>query len=720
VDVEATSDREKRPGVQLAPGQPANVIVAPKVLTNIKVQIGPVSVACTVGHLLVEAEDEALDAHTQRTRRRTTYAIDAVPDTPVALEAVQQVLTFREGLSSRALLLRNANRTPVSLASVDVPIGYSVTPRNGAVPAAGGTAPGELALNVTRRWEVALCSETATLTVTPTACPPLCVLLHCPQPPPVRIQPTAIIGIDFGTAYTSVACREVRGHQCPDDVKFLCPPGSGEARFPTRIYVSKDGRYARFGDDATHAFSERPGGFLFREIKMLLRGDSTDPKVHPEKLRVDALNWVHNAYGEGWRLHLVTLYLRWVLDYIVTPTIGRDAYCEFIFTLPVLDFGIGDAVVYNEQRSAMEECVRRAGFPPERVQFAFEPVAVAIALLHPRDDGWPKLGSAHYPVSSGRMIAVLDSGGGTTDAALMEVSVDDTAKLSMRVVGCLGVDSEMGTFGGEMVTDELIETLLRPAQAGLRQGMFQGDLSLENALGLPERCEEVGIEERDLVERLKWQLAEAANSMITLPNGRLKLSGSLLNHLISGYLLTLAESLVAHMLDKTVPADPELLYMTSGGNSRIPGVQRWFDMLMDEASPDNGHRRLALPDSFRQLAVAYGSVWVRDARLADVLPYSIRLRTADWILHTAQRNTNAELYAQASMRTIAVPPRQAVEFVLEAEVRDQWLPVERAVWSNPHDQTASCETAVDIQGGVLRFTYGIPSDGSRATMDLVL
>jgi hypothetical protein len=488
------------------------------------------------------------------------------------------------------------------------------------------------------------------------------------QTKPRRV-PRAIIGIDFGTAFTSVAYRRPSSSARPanseDIVDFLFPLSTSNeperSRFRTRIWVGRHGQM-RFGDEATAEYRKDEGeGFLFREIKTLLRepegGDALIyPPCPPAGKEKDAYlarrAAVLKRFGTAWEKGLVTEYLRWIRSTLILPRLEQDfedpdIYVRYVFSLPVLDRRLGDEDEnkhprYARQVAAMKACLEAAEYPMDAVDFELEPVCAALGLVRPptlqscsklNAASWPRLATERRPLETGSTIALFDSGGGTTDVVVMEAALEPNGqKFSLGVLQCLGVDSEEHTFGGEAVTTEMLNLIPNARtehgdDLGFRTvfpDLTSGDYSVSTMA--ISGAASYSLRLRDDGESLKRRLAGSPHDDLTEGDARIK--PRLLQDAVAQRTKALGSALSQHVFHD-LPATRIKYYLLVGGNTAIPAVERWVQQdVMNDMNAETGRRFLNLPQKDRDLAVCYGTVWVPDAQIRSIAPYRLRI-TAD-------------------------------------------------------------------------------------------
>lgn len=218
-------------------------------------------------------------------------------------------------------------------------------------------------------------------------------------------RPDHIVGIDFGSANTSVRLRDLKS----GEVIAVGPPNySGEIplRFPSALWVARrSGEKPLLGQDAVNRYLTDPdAGFLVRGIKTLMRLQENP----------------YQRFGAEWTTHrLLVLYLRSLKGLIeeraATHGIEDHGNILYVFCLPVLDAGPD----YEAQQERMRRAAIEAGFPADDddvTWFIEEPVAAALAVVRDVQEREGLAPDTHF--------CVVDAGGSTTDVTLGQVYLD--------------------------------------------------------------------------------------------------------------------------------------------------------------------------------------------------------------------------------------------------------------------------------------------------------
>jgi hypothetical protein len=728
-------------GVRLAPGQRRELEVPARLPRSVEIAVPALAQdARSLGTLVLRAADAPIergdDPWKERDARVIRLPLAARVEAPARLSSLEEIALFREGVHERLIHLINAGGTRLDIQEILRPDGYD------AVIAGDSRrlGPGEqLECRVTRLWHLPAEPE-ALLRVRSTDGQERGIALHCPPAGGVRALERAIIGIDFGTTFTSITFRECRHRQdLPDDVEFLLPPGEQHPRFPTRLWLGRRGEMV-FGTEANRQYELDPAaGFRFREIKTALR-DNANVHIDPKRTAAEGRDLARQRFAEGWIETLVTEYLRWLYQKCIVPDLTRRfgtaaVDVRYIFSLPVLDYGREGQPQYERQKAAMARCIARAGFPlhaereQNRVEFEFEPVCAAVGLLHPPagaseagadsapGTGWPVLGSSRYPITEGDAIAVYDSGGGTSDVVLARIHFDPKNRVALRIERCLGVGSDAETFGGEWVTDEIERPLREPALFIREWRATDWYTGTTDFSGLMTRYQD-GTEElrREKAEEIKFQLS--AGQDFPIPDAAISsaLRPRLLDLLVDPRLESLEQALNGRVFDPTVRGETRY-YLFVGGNTRLAYVRHRIERFMQDLQADYNGRRLLLPEGYRQLAIAYGAAWVPDARIRNAVPYGLAaiVATGDFkqTLLALPRNQSQDVMPRS--QRFGLPPRAHMEVRVEVEIGAKPLCAGAARIFNPGDREVQCELWTEMQQGALRISFALldPSQAQK-------
>jgi hypothetical protein len=747
-------------GVTIATSKPPVLTVRPRIAEQVYIDVPPLSSDVSrLATVIVRSGDGALPDgedpwNCEKAREReATLDLEAVVDRPAELEPSESVALFRQDVGERIVTIRNKGNEPAVISQFIAPTGYRAEVVGGVNTVRGG---GEIRCKVTRDWtKPAWPKDWLKVRVNNGSCPD--VELHCSTTADVRPLLQAIIGIDFGTTYSSVAFRECRYHKEQDSVLFLAPPNE-EERFPSVVWISHQGEIA-CGDRAKARLDAEPNaGYLFAEIKTLLRDHDPQeyPRIEPTSrefdYRAEAYALAERWLGSNWKHEIVTRYLEWIYQLCMVPKLNdkygtTDADVHYIFSLPVLDHGIGDDeqsqvvgdIQFNMQQANMAACLRAAGFPYDenpansKVSFEFEPACAVLGLLHKPDTAsgidnanWPLLGAFPYQVKNGDKVAVFDSGGGTTDVVLAKVKEEEDGRYALQVTRCLGVGHDLETFGGEYVTRRLLTELNRangvlPADSvapkeetvddfpsdwftpvrqfdGLRIHMAVGDSPIMF----------------DTAQRVKFKLA-TSQPFETKYVGAVgqeeptTIKPTLLYYLTRARLKSLSEQLEARVL-KADERKEVRYYLLVGGNTRLKFLQRWIELQMQDQNPAASRRILLLPDGYRQLAVAYGAAWVPDARVHNAAPYEVTVQLDTQVVLRLPKFQAQDVHPKPKNFEMGAGTKLTVE--VRAQVPEGEYKVATAEIVNPYPGTTKVQTETSLHNGEITVSYCLGEIGA--------
>ena len=689
---------------------PATRTLRPRLAEALELDLPPLTVETSViGRLTLQSEDGASADLDDPWQMRPWVRTKSMPLTvrvarPAYLRAAQDVALFSEQTARRTIELVNEGDQFLAITEVCPPSGYVLEGPQPFRLAPLGTA--RLALR--RDWTVSAPADAVLQIFTEAGSSTAAVRLRSTPRQEMQELPVAIVGVDFGTAYTSVAFRKcLYNPDLPDRIDFLRPPGQNTDRFPTRLWLGKDNS-ARFGLQAKAEYlKDETAGYLFREIKTLLRQVDND-LIHPRRFQGAALDHLTKTYGTRWPEALVTRYLTWLREKLIFPELKRlfgstDVHVQYVFSLPVLDFAT-EGSIYQTQLESTKRCAAAAGFPvhENHVDFQFEPVCAALGLLYStNEEEIPRLGSRAYPINAGDHIAVFDSGGGTTDIVLARVeATSDQGGIALHVEHCLGVGSNVETFGGEWVTDAL-DNAFKDLKS------VTGDHSWHSSAFSRTDALDGSISElvRDEVEFIKQALANKDSWEYTDPGGKTqKITSAVLGRLINPHLKSLSSEMRQRVFTE-VSREETRYYLCIGGNTALKDVEAWIQAFMQDEDPEHSGRQLRLPEESRQMAVAYGTAWVPDARIRNAVPYDLTLLAGDKPLLTLARNTSQEVYGLS--RLFQIGPHQTLEFKLQTNIDNAPCRVASAAFTNYEDDSVLLTTFLDIQNGTLTLKYSV-------------
>jgi len=690
-----------------------------------------------------EAGFTAPDPWKVRSDRTLSWPVFAEVKLPAQVALRSEVVLFHERALQRRIIFENLGDAPDEVIGIDFPMGYRIEPPTALLPARSSKGGTTTSFRVTLRMDQA-----------PPATAEAIFRLASGESRSVQLRhftyddggaiPEAILGIDFGTASTTVALREylsgTGGHE--DTVTFLEKLGEPDPkRFPTRIWIGRTGEMA-FASAATARYNANPAdGFLIREIKTLLR-NSSHPLIHPDDRATEGIRFLEQRFGAEWARELVREYLRWLYQALIVPELRHrygdaEPYVRYVFTLPVLDYrspiahtsaSDGDNAniapvphpLYDRQREQMEWCTAAAGFPQAWCEFHFEPVCAALGLVRPQEiHDWPRLGTTSYPLQTGGKIAVFDSGGGTTDIVVAEAEITSN-RVDLRIREYLGVGSSIETFGGEAVTTGVLVPLrdiTSPEAAPFRE-LIKGEISTAAVFGSDSA---IDLSLRDAAERLKWDMAATTD---TVRRNKTSFNPLTLPTLLASPLKSLALELQASVFARTRSSNIQY-YLPVGGNTAIPFFERWMEGLMGDTSPNTNNRRIRFPESMRKLAVAYGATFGPDARIRNAIPYAVRVEAVMNAGAPAEQHSNLCTIARDSSqddfehsRRFRLMPGQTFQVAILAEVDGEMLQADASpvLVAPPTAQPTDLRVRLGFDGGKLVATYTI--DGGATPLPL--
>lgn len=706
------------------------LIIQPGLAESVEISLPALDRAnYNLGCLILESDDAALsnpdldpwEVWQERKKREQRSWLSAEISTPASLRPLQEIAIFTEATSERTIILINDGDAPVDVVHIRTPIGYKLTQgQSGRI-----IAKSRREFTLSRDWSksnVPLYSIFECVTSGGTSAT---VQLRSTPPGEPQEESFAVVGIDFGTAFTSVSFRHRENHpEIDDTVRFLKPSTEDDFRFPTRLWIGNDNTF-RFSSAATARYiQDANAGLLFREIKTLLR--EVNPNFiftvlnEPEQaktFREDALHQMNGRFGDNWPEVIVSKYLHWLLEETILPEVEarygtRQVTIQYVFSIPVLDFATPGQDVFREQKQRMLNCIEAAGYPKNHVDIQFEPVCVALGLLYSTDESQsPRLGSKNYPIKDSDYIAVFDSGGGTTDVVLARAVQGEGGKIQLEIENCLGVDHQQQTFGGELVTDELIRAV--KLERTIEGDWYSGTLNLGTLLQDPK-----GRLERDNAEVLKTELAASPSGEVTRTSksGEVTtIDADVLYKITEPYVISLAQELKESVFSQ-VSREQTRYYLYVGGNSYLPPVSEWVELFMQDHDPERNKRRLMVPEENRKLAICYGAAWVPDARIRNAVPYDMQLMAGSDCILTVERNSSEELYGKAVRYTL--PSRRSLDFHLIINLDHESFQVAEYSYHNPYNATMELNLWLDLQNGTLKLD-GMLRDvsGANATIE---
>lgn len=234
----------------------------------------------------------------------------------------------------------------------------------------------------------------------------------------------AIVAIDFGTRNTGIRIRWRRTLVAgkPDGTIDSIGDTANSARFPTEMVIEKNDRRVLWGSAAADA----------------IRGNRLNADEFPvENLKTFLREGREGftEYGAKWtNQEILNRYVVRIIarldDYLhtsdlETPLSRAGIRLQFVVTRPVLDFNTGD-VIGGQYENALRSAFVKAGVDADTLVFALEPVAAAIGIARRR--------ASELLALQGKTVAVIDSGGGTTDISLARVNLEN-GRVALEIVG---------------------------------------------------------------------------------------------------------------------------------------------------------------------------------------------------------------------------------------------------------------------------------------------
>jgi hypothetical protein len=293
----------------------------------------------------------------------------------------------------------------------DTPLGYRVAEQGRALGARSVPIPGRGSLLLTLEQEASLAEAAADATwrAGPEGVSAPLIRMTASGANPGA---DAVVAIDFGTRNTGVRVRWRRTLVPEKPAGTVDPVGDrGDAdRFPTQMVLHLQERTFRWGSDAAdHVTSGRMRSeeVAIDNLKTYLReGHERFVHLRPEWTNEELLA----RYFER-VIHRVDEYFRTASP--SRPLARESLKVRYVLCRPVLDANEGDEIGLRYEQ-ALLRAMARWGIPEEAVSLVQEPVAAAIGIARRRAEDLLAL-------PEGTAVAVVDSGGGTSHAALARV-----------------------------------------------------------------------------------------------------------------------------------------------------------------------------------------------------------------------------------------------------------------------------------------------------------
>ena len=238
----------------------------------------------------------------------------------------------------------------------------------------------------------------------------------------------AIVALDFGTRNTGIRIRWRRTLVAgkPDGTVDALGDVANSSRFPTEMVVERNERRLLWGSAAADAIRGNRLGeneFAVENLKTFLREGR-------EGFTDNGAKWTNQELLNRYVARIVARldeYLK-ACD-LETPLSRAGIRLRYVVTRPVLDYNEG-----NEAGARYEETLRvafvKAGIDADHLIFALEPVAAAIGIARRR--------ASELLALQGKIVAVIDSGGGTTDISLARVNLEN-GRIALEIIGSYAV-----------------------------------------------------------------------------------------------------------------------------------------------------------------------------------------------------------------------------------------------------------------------------------------
>jgi hypothetical protein len=559
-------------------------------------------------------------------------------------------LLFPSGVRAQVARVWNDSDQPRAL-SVAVPSGYRVSTASGPIDHRPLPVPAGESLGLLLQVASVAGSSPDTEWLTPAGERVPIVRMEAP---PAEAGDDLVIAIDFGTRNTSIRARWRRTllPSKPAGTVDVIGDAIGSARFPTQMVLDVHERTFRWGTDAARYIAQNrmtADEVPAENVKTYLReGEEGFTKIKPE--------WTNEGLVRRFFeriVHRVDLYLKSADP--AHPLTREGIAVRWVLCRPVLDANEGDERG-RRYEAALRGALVRCGVPEERIRFVQEPVAAAIGIAKSRQDELLSL-------PPGAAIAVIDSGGGTTDVAVARPRMTggkldlellgsyaverDAENPATRLLGALGIRDRL-QIGGNVLDWSLAHRLLSRASEVLEsdagrvpESLLEG--LLKNPLG-PAMREFVRI-----TRQMKERFARVSTQYLNRPPGEARPEGEVLpfptrsdlqgvyllhdlydRNVVAPILRPAVHALASRMAAAAHGVRPEevrrVFYV--GGTNVDPFVRQHFGRLFP-LSPDENDAQSQSDEriSERLCAVVDGAVWL-DERLFPPSPLTIVARIA--------------------------------------------------------------------------------------------
>ncbi len=342
-----------------------------------------------------------------------------------------------------------------------------------------------------------------------------------------------VVAIDFGTRNTGIRVRWRRTlvpAKPAGTVDAIGDRGQA-ARFPTQMVLHRSDRTFRWGSDAADyiAASRMTAEEVpVMNLKTYLReGDERYTQVRTEWTNAELVR----RYFER-IIHRLDEYLRTADP--EHPVNRAHLDVRYVLCRPVLDANEGD-VEGKRYEAALLSALGSCGIAERQVTFIHEPVAAAIGVARRRDE--------LLALPDGTALAIVDSGGGTTDVALARVRLE-AGRVSLDITGSyalhLAPDNPVMTalqyygvrdrqVGGNVLDWALTHALMRNA-APLLEG--EGGRPVPDSLWRPPADRNLAAAQmRDFVlicRQMKERFARASTQYLNRTPGQPREAGEVL------------------------------------------------------------------------------------------------------------------------------------------------------------------------------------------------
>lgn len=608
-------------------------------------------------------------------------------------------LIFHPMRRSRRLTLRNTGNLSERIERIEAPMGVDIRPQGGFELAPGESRDFEVVSSLTG-VKIQFYRTSGVLDV------PVFSL------PPRKLNvPGCYVGIDFGTAKTSVTYREFQG-----STLVVLPILGDKKRVPTFVYCpSVPGKKLVFGERALEEWKNaNRTGTLVTELKTRVR-------EHPNRPIAGATGATPKS--------LLTEYLRELLIKAIVPHLERnnpqalgDANVAFTFSVPVLDQG-PELEAYVD---TLIECAESAGYTEYgHIEWNFEPVCAASYILR----------NAKTPVPPGTRIMIFDSGGGTTDICTGTVEFQD-GKFNLKDIKTgTATLSGQTQFGGAKITwalgkwfeqrsenhREFLKSAIQltsdiPKEAPDDPQKDAGFLEVEQPTVESEEWHlqpwrDKYPEMYNRIDRAKCLLVESggpSQAFYILPpdDFPLELLRTELDRLTD-----FAFDALRPDVKRAMPERGTISAFLVGGNSRLP---RLMDNLRDEGLLVKSWTEE--DPEMMDIAVAGGAAYIREM-INDVLPYTL-IVTLDGKPHRFEAGTPDRAGHDKMLAMFDVTPGAATSLSLEAELQSERHPLMNADGLLAIDQPTLVRFSARIADMKLTITATTQTD-SHAYRELV-